>query len=153
MDQNVFSVLNAAQGWQVARATNGLNEKLLVTVSIAFLIRRLAPLAENSLKSRAVKEQPAFDVRVGSSNQHRGRRICNTHFPPALVQAFAVGVGGNDNQVRPRTALEPQITQVVFQLRDNFAVASDCIPPVESYSDIALVGNPLNKRTDNLYMR
>jgi hypothetical protein len=105
LPNDVLGKLDSAEVRRVSRGQYCLGKTVLVKVSAALLIRCVTASANRPAECGAVQQQPAFDVRIGDGRDywrekggHRFSYIVN--FAEAIVQSAAVGIGGDDNQVR-----------------------------------------------------
>ena len=133
---------------------DGGRQEVFVFIPAAFISRGVAAPAEYPAESGAVQQQPAFNVRVGNSqNQRRGGRSRpRCHFPNKLLQALAVGVDGDDNQIGIGAALVGQVPQIETEFLPNPGVAPHGAPPIQPYRYANLSSHPLRQSPHNLPM-
>ena len=118
---NVFCVFDVPEFGYRSRGMNCLNQSLLIEFSVTFPIGCVATLTKHSLEGRPVKQQPTFDMRIENGRDHGRGSISADGLPRTLVQSFAIGVGGDDNQDKPRSTLLLLIRHVVVKFRADFA--------------------------------
>jgi len=85
---------------------HGSIEKLFVTVTVAFLIWRLAPVTQYVCERLRIDQQPAFDVRIRHGHNHHS--LVTPHDIGNLLDAIriaaAIRISSHDKQVWKRDA-------------------------------------------------
>ena len=88
-------------------------------------------------------------MRIRNRQDHRRGRVLRTDPADALAKALAVGVGRDDDQMRPGAALGPQVAQIPFKLLDHHPVAPGGAAPLQVYGDADLLGDSFNQRAND----
>lgn len=71
----------------------------------------------------------------------------------SLAESLTVGVGSDDDQVRPGAAMIPQVAHISIKLPCHSAVAAGRTAPLLVYVDATLLGDALHQGADHQFVR
>ncbi len=150
MLNDIVSELDTAKTRSDARGVYRFREAVLVPVAAALPVGRGTTLAKNSLERCTVEQQPPFDMGVRNSQNQGCRCLPIADLPCTFGPSFAIGIRGDNDQVRRATALIGQVPQVVGRFLNHSSMTAHRASPIQSHVNPAFSGNPPNQCLDDL---